>query len=70
MVLRGLEKGADVCAPGGNYGSALQAAAHSGSQELICLMKNGANVNQQVGEYGTALQAACDRGHKEVAQLQ
>ena len=56
-----LDKGADVNIQGGEYGTALRAAAYRGKVELIhLLLDKGADVNAQGGggEYGTALQAA------------
>ena len=54
-----LDKGADVDAVNGKYGSALQAAAYTGNKEAIeLLLDKGADVNAQGGRYGSALQAA------------
>ncbi|KAK4117923.1 hypothetical protein N657DRAFT_584570, partial [Parathielavia appendiculata] len=57
-----LDNGADVNAQGGQYGTALQAAASKGEMEIVrLLLDNGADVNAQGGEYGTALQAAASK---------
>ncbi|KAL4755652.1 ankyrin repeat-containing domain protein, partial [Aspergillus foveolatus] len=65
-----LEKGANSNAQGGDYGNALQAAAHQGHIEVVqLLLGNGANVNIQGGKYGNGLQAASVTGHKEIVQL-
>ena len=50
--------------------SALQAACHVGSKEIVkMLLDGGANINAQGGFYGNALQAACERGSKEIVEL-
>ncbi|KAF7965800.1 hypothetical protein HWV62_41763 [Athelia sp. TMB] len=65
-----LEKGADVNATGGEYGTALQAATCQGLLEVVkLLLENGADVNAMVEHHGTALQAASSRGLFEIAQL-
>ncbi|KAJ7434124.1 ankyrin repeat-containing domain protein [Mycena galericulata] len=65
-----LEKGADVNAEGGQFGSALQAACYRDNTDVAqLLLKNGANVNAQSGEYGNALQAASVAGNPEVVRL-
>jgi len=56
-----LELKADVNAQGGQYGSALQAAASFGPPRLevvALLLKHGADVNASGGEYGSAVQLA------------
>ncbi|KZP27544.1 hypothetical protein FIBSPDRAFT_730607, partial [Athelia psychrophila] len=54
-----LEKGADVNAPGGYYGNALQAASEGGHDVIVrLLLEKGANVNAQGGRLGSALKAA------------
>jgi ankyrin repeat protein len=74
-----LEKGADVnalaenhvSAPAGNYyGTALQAAAARGHDQIVQrLLEKGADVNAPAGDdYGTALQAAAARGHDQIVQ--
>ncbi|KAL2126120.1 hypothetical protein VTI74DRAFT_1646 [Chaetomium olivicolor] len=73
-----LEKGADVNAQGGLYGTALQMAiaAPEGKEEIVAmLLEKGADVNAQDGLYGTALQMAIaafpgeDKKDKIVAML-
>jgi ankyrin repeat protein len=65
-----LDKGANVNAQGGEYGSALQAALVNGHKEVATLLLDkGANVNAQGGEYGNALYAASFYGYKEIATL-
>jgi ankyrin repeat protein len=55
-----LDRGADVNAQGGHYGSALQAASFGGHENVVrmLLVRHGADVNSQGGEYGSALHAA------------
>ncbi|KAL7754888.1 hypothetical protein ACKLNR_015228 [Fusarium oxysporum f. sp. zingiberi] len=63
-------EGADVNAPGGTYGNALQAASLRGSLEIVqLLLDRGADVNVQGGQYSNALQAASFEGNLEVVQL-
>ena len=67
-----LDKGANVNIQGGEYGSALQAAATSwrDSVEVVwLLLDKGASVNIQGGTYGNALQAAAWRGNVELVRL-
>lgn len=64
-----LEKGADVNATGGVYGSALQAASAGGFDETAkLLLDKGANVDTQGGIFGNALQAASVGGYGKVVQ--
>ncbi|GAB1312302.1 Ankyrin repeat-containing domain protein [Madurella fahalii] len=64
-----LEKGADVNAQGGYYGTALQAAASEGDNDIVeILLEKGADVNAQGGEYGTALQAAAFGGDNDIVE--
>lgn len=59
-----LEKGADVNALGGQWGTPLQGAAASDKpdKEIInLLLEAGADVNAQGGHYGNVLQAAAAR---------
>ncbi|KAH6704178.1 hypothetical protein BKA61DRAFT_660800 [Leptodontidium sp. MPI-SDFR-AT-0119] len=70
LVILFLEKGADVNAQGGEYGSALQAASAKGYKTIAALLlENGADVNAQGGHYGNALQAASIKGHEAIAVL-
>ncbi|KAJ7351361.1 ankyrin repeat-containing domain protein [Mycena albidolilacea] len=65
-----LDKGADVNAAGGEYGSSLQAAAQGGHTEVVCiLLDKGADVNIAGGRYGSSLQAAAQGGHTEVVRI-
>ena len=67
MVL--LEKGADVNAQGGHYGTALQAASKQGHGQIVQrLLEKGADVNAQGGHYGNALVAASVRVHDQIVQ--
>ena len=70
MVRVLLEKGADVNAPGGRYGRALQAASSQGHDHVVqMLLENGADVNA-IGERCTnAIQAALKGGHDKVVKL-
>ena len=53
-----LEKGADVNAQGGEYGTALQAASANRDLDIVrLLLDKGADINARGGKYGTALQA-------------
>ncbi|KAJ6607607.1 ankyrin repeat-containing domain protein [Mycena sp. CBHHK59/15] len=65
-----LEKGADVNAQGGAYGSALQATSYRGTIEIVgLLLEKGADVNAQGGVFGSALQAASYGGNTEIMDL-
>jgi ankyrin repeat protein len=66
-----LEHDADVnIQTGGLFGTALQAAAHSGSVEVVeMLLDHGAEINANTGYYGTALCAASGSGHMDVMRL-
>ena len=65
-----IETGADVSAPGGEYGSALQVASYYGHQEIIhFLLDNGADINVRGVQFGTALHAASVRGHQQTVQI-
>lgn len=60
----------DVNAQGGEYGSALQAAAWSGQTESIkLLIEKGAHVNVQGGKYGSALNAAIIMGYWNIVKI-
>jgi hypothetical protein len=62
--------GADVNAPGGYFGYALQAASSDGNKAVVrLLLDNGADVNAQGGNYGNALQAASSDGNEAVVRL-
>ena len=65
-----LDTGADVHAQGGEYGSALQAAAGDGNVDAMrLLLDRGADVNAQGGYYGTALQSAAFYGQVEAMKF-
>lgn len=69
-----VEKGADVNAPGGEFGTAIQAAYRSvnwsRAVEIVhLLLENGADVSAQSGTLGSPLLAASRHGHLEVVQL-
>ena len=65
-----LERGADVHALGGRYGSIIQAAAAFGNEPLVdrCL-RNNVDTNVVGGEYGTALRAAVAMEHENIVKL-
>lgn len=57
-------KASDVRLSSGRHGSALQAAACRGNEQIVkILLAKGADVNTKGGEYGNALQAASYWGH-------
>lgn len=57
------ERGAEVDAPGGRYGNALQAASFEGHVKVVqLLLEKGADVDAPAGEYGSAFHAASFRG--------
>ncbi|KAJ7604364.1 ankyrin repeat-containing domain protein [Mycena polygramma] len=65
-----LNRGADVNAAGGDYGSALQAAALRGHLAVVhILLENGADVNAMGRRYGSALQCAAWKGHLAVVHI-
>jgi ankyrin repeat protein len=65
-----LEKGADVNAQGGWYGSALQAASTRGHEAIVSLLlEKGTDVNAQGSGYRSALQAASENGHEAIVAL-
>ncbi|KAF7966443.1 hypothetical protein HWV62_38386 [Athelia sp. TMB] len=72
LVEHCINRGADIDALGGDWGTALQAASHE-EHLAVCklLLEKGANVNATVSEskYATALQAASHVGHLEICQL-
>ncbi|KZP31886.1 ankyrin [Athelia psychrophila] len=70
MVKRLLRGGANMRAPGGKYGNALQAASYHGHDGVVgLLLDRGAYVHDRGGEYGSALIAASYEGHTGVVQL-
>ncbi|KAH8817552.1 hypothetical protein DL96DRAFT_389588 [Flagelloscypha sp. PMI_526] len=65
-----LERGANVNAHGGMYGSALQAGAEAGSLEIVrFLVERGADVNASGGTYASALQAGAKAGSLEIVRF-
>ncbi|KAL7768544.1 hypothetical protein ACKLNR_002845 [Fusarium oxysporum f. sp. zingiberi] len=66
-----IEKGADVNAPGGYWGNALQAASIKGHYEVAkLLLDNGADANAEGGSiYNTILEAASSEGQYEIVKL-
>lgn len=65
-----IDAGADVNARGGECGTALQAASHTGHINIVrLLIERGADVNAQDGSNGTALQAASYKGAVNIVQL-
>jgi hypothetical protein len=65
-----IEKGADIDAQGGRFGTALQAASFFGYESIVnLLLDHGANVNIQGDRYGTALEAASCHGFESIVKL-
>lgn len=65
-----IEKGANIDAQGGCFGTALQAASNSGYKSIVkLLIDHGANVNTQGGYFNTALQAASWGGSESIVKL-
>ncbi|TKA66903.1 hypothetical protein B0A49_09530 [Cryomyces minteri] len=65
-----LEKGADINAYGGGYGSALQAASERGHEEIVMLLLDkGADVDTQGAKHSSAIDADLGGGRKGVATL-
>ena len=67
-----LEKGADVNAQGGFFGTALQAAIFKdeGGEVVAMLLDKGANVNAQGGSCSTALPTVSTRSESNGTALQ
>ncbi|MCJ1428331.1 hypothetical protein MMC29_006240, partial [Sticta canariensis] len=64
-----LNKGVDINAQNGWYGSALQIASKKGHEKMVqTLLEKGADVNAQGEPYGNALQEASYGGHEKVVQ--
>ncbi|KAI0451705.1 ankyrin repeat-containing domain protein [Xylaria acuta] len=60
----------DVNAAGGEFGSALQAAAFSGHMSSVkLLLDNGAHINARGGKYGSALNAAIVQGFWDIVEV-
>ena len=65
-----LDRGANINAVGGDYGTALASAAYRGYQEAVSLLLDrGANINLVDGEYGAALTMAAYYGQGQVVSL-
>ncbi|KAF8486642.1 hypothetical protein JB92DRAFT_2799171, partial [Gautieria morchelliformis] len=65
-----LQKGSDVNAPGGFYGTSLQVAALGGHDMIVrLLLEKGTDVNADGGGGRSALEAAASGGHNTVVQL-
>jgi ankyrin repeat protein len=64
-----LGKGADVNAVGGEFGTALQAAAYHHRQYVEVLLKHGADNTITGGKHGNALGAANKKGLKREVKL-
>jgi ankyrin repeat protein len=65
-----LEKGAEVNAQAGEYGTVLQAASYGGHKDMVeFLLEKGADVNLQGGHCDTTLQVASWIGHKDIVEL-
>ncbi|KAI0272329.1 hypothetical protein BC834DRAFT_1030488 [Gloeopeniophorella convolvens] len=64
------DRGADINASGGLYGSALQGAASNGKLDMVqLLLDRGADVNASGGPYGSALHGAVSNGKLDMVQL-
>ena len=69
-INRQLDHRADINAVGGEYGTALAAAALSGRMDIaLLLLDQGADINIVGGEFGTALTAAAIGGHIDTVLL-
>ena len=64
-----LDKGANVNAVGGEYGTALQAAACRHKAYVEMLLKHGADPRIEGGKYGSAIAAAKEKGFNRVVKL-
>ncbi|KAH8826716.1 ankyrin repeat-containing domain protein [Flagelloscypha sp. PMI_526] len=68
-----IEEGANVNAPGGEYGTSLHAAADAATLSRLdmvqFLVQNGADLNAVKGAYGTALQTAMMHGSLELVKF-
>jgi ankyrin repeat protein len=65
-----VDRGADVNAQGGYYGSVLRAASAQGHEKVVqMLLDAGADVNAQDEHYGSALRAASAQGHDKIVQM-
>ncbi|KAJ6190216.1 hypothetical protein N7519_000237 [Penicillium mononematosum] len=65
-----LEKGADVNAAGGEYGSALQAASSQGLETVVEILLNAkADVQASGGIHGSALELASYQNHEGIMKM-
>jgi hypothetical protein len=65
-----MEEHCDVDAPSVRFGTALQAAAYQGNEEMVhLLLDNGASVDARGGEYGCALIAAVVQNQPRVVKI-
>lgn len=65
-----LKEGADVNAPGGEYGSALQAASSQGLETVVkILLEADADVQASGGLHGSALELASNQNHEGVVKM-
>jgi len=65
-----LDRGADINAVGGDYGTALGAAAFTGEEKIVSLLLDrGADINAVGGKYGTALGVAAFHRKDRVVSL-
>lgn len=67
-----IERGADINAPGGYYGNALQTALasdYADTDTAMHLIEHGADINAQGGYFRNALQAAIRNDHIDLAML-
>ena len=68
-IIKPLIDRGDVNAQGGQYGTALQAAATQGHENVVRLLAEGVDVNAHAEEYGKALQATAMKGYENVVRL-
>lgn len=65
-----LSKNYDMNRQEGLFGSAMQAAAQAGNEEIVrMLLRQGCQVNEVRGLYGTSVQAAAQGGHYGIVDL-
>ncbi|CAG8133654.1 unnamed protein product [Penicillium nalgiovense] len=65
-----LDRSADPNAPGGEYGSALQAASAQGLETVVKILLNAnADVQASGGLHGSALELASNQNHEGIVQI-
>jgi len=70
IVQKLLDKGADINARAGRYGTALHAASLNGHEKIVqLLLERGADINAWSIHYCSALKAASSNSHEKIAQL-